>query len=320
MPNTRQEQEVLVIRGRLDRGDAFVPGRCASTFYVRRWPEVGESAYVVELLDGAGRTVGREGAEVVEENRCDPGEAPRFRLTAYVPLRPEAATVQIRHDDRVLWRRAIPELPSLDARLASERVSRDAPVRLGLRFSPPEDGAYVQVMYQWGEGRFASLDIRPPGDEIAVDLAARPGGDACRLVVIYSNGLRAAVAATPEFALEPLGPAVTIHQPPADAALVAGQPLILQGLVLDPERAAGARPREDLVWLVDGDEAGREPVSGVDSLEPGRHSVVLRYMAGAGVDASVTVTVTPADVPAADEWAAWDAWADDPIPRAPAAS
>src|SRR5262245_22445819 len=185
MPS-RQEREVLVIRGRLDRADHFAPLRCGSTFYVRQWPEAEGSPYVVELLDHAGRPVNREPAQVRPETRCDPGEPPRYRLTAYIALREGAEAVQLRRGDQVLWRRPVPPEASLSARLARQRVARQEPARLRLRLSPPEDGAYLQVMYQWGERRFQTAALLPPAAEVEIDLRERPGGKSCRFVVIYS--------------------------------------------------------------------------------------------------------------------------------------
>jgi len=55
-----QAREVLVIRGQLNHADHFTPLRCASTFYVRQWPEVDASPYIVELLDSTDRSVNRD--------------------------------------------------------------------------------------------------------------------------------------------------------------------------------------------------------------------------------------------------------------------
>jgi len=74
--------------------------------------------------------------------------------------------------------------------------------------------------------------------------------------MIYSNGLRFAVAATQNFTLPLLGPTVTILHPPPNTVLTTGQPLILQGQVIDAARSSGTRLNEDLLWLVD---AGLDP-------------------------------------------------------------
>jgi hypothetical protein len=306
--------EVLIVRGRIDRAGRFTPGRCASTFQVRRWPDTEDGPYVIELLDREGRPIHRERASVVRDVTCDPRDPEHFRVTAYIGLRPDAATVQLRCDELVVWRREIPEAPSLDVRLDKGRPSRQEPVRVRVAFSRPGEGAYMQVIYRWNERRFRSVAISAPAEAIEIDLEDLPGGLACRFVVIYSNGVRSAVAATREFPLDRLGPSVTILQPRPRATVTTGEPLILQGHVIDPERGGGAALQNQLTWLVDEREAARGPLTHIDSLAPGRHAVTLRYAGEPRVESTVAITVRRAEVPVANEWAAWDEWSELPEP------
>ncbi|WP_406164042.1 hypothetical protein OG806_49190 [Streptomyces sp. NBC_00882] len=306
MPDTPEATEVLVISGRIDRAGQFRPGRCRSTRYVRRWPRAAESAYVAELLDRMEEPVQRVPALVVREQACDPTDDERFLVTAYLGLSREAVMVQLRKDDLVLWRRDIPEPPGLGVRLPTGSMSRDRPVRLSLELSRRGEGAYLQVIYQWGERRFQTVDVLAPQSEVNVDLAQLPGGEACRFVVIYSNGLRSAVAASDTFHLEPLGPSVTIVEPSDGAGLVVGQHLVLAGQAVDLERAGGARTA-DLSWWLDSDRVAVGPIGGVDRLASGEHRVTLRYEGeGRTEEAEVGITVTPAQVPTAEEWEPFD--------------
>lgn len=306
MPQTPEAAEVLVISGRIDRTGRFLPGRCRSTRHVHRWPRVVESAYVAELLDRAGEPVHRVPALVVREQNCDTTDDERYLVTAYLGLSPEAVVVRLRKDDLVLWRREIPEAPALGVRLDTGAVSRIRPVLLAFDLSEPGEGAYLQLMYQWGERRFHTLDVLDARPEVTVDLADAPGGPACRFVVIYSNGLRSAVAATEEFPLEPLGPSVTIVEPSDGAELLVGRHLVLVGQAVDVERAGGARD-EDLSWWLDGDRVASGPIAGADRIAPGEHRVALRYEGPGGAGrAEARITVTAARVPTAEEWQPFD--------------
>ena len=311
MPITDSRTEVLAIRGRINEAGIFIPGRCTSTFFVRQWPASESSRYVIELLDREGRPLHREPAVVEREQSCDPGEVQRWLVTAYIGLRDEADAIQLRHGDLMLWRRPIPERAHVEARLDDRRVSREARARLRIRYSEPGEGAFIKILYQWGERRFEVVDVVTPTESIEVAMAVRPGGPACRFVVIYSNGLRAASAATLTFPLIPLVPTVTILQPKPRTILTTGQPLVLEGQVTDPERPGESRVQEHLTWWVDGNLIGRGPIAGVERLAEGRHRVTLRYDASEDADASTSVIVQRGAVPPADQWPTLDDWGKD---------
>jgi hypothetical protein len=217
----------------------------------------------------------------------------------------------LRAGDLVLWRKEIVAAPTLDVSLRGRGISREEPAVLRLKLSPPGDGAWLQVIYQWGERRFHTMQIHDPAPEITVNLRQSPGGPACRFVVIYSNGLRSASAATRQYVLDPLGSTVTIWHPAARATLNVGQHLVLQGQAVDLERAGGVR-NEDLTWRVDGAVVGRGLISGVDNLAPGRHRVELHNEGahkGQSEKAEVVVNVLRSEVPHADKWQPFDHWA-----------
>jgi hypothetical protein len=301
-----EQREVLVVRGFLDRAGRFTLRRSRSTPYVRQWPVVEKSDVVIELLDAEGTVLHREPAEVKVDVTCDPGAARRFRVLAYVELRADAAAVRLRREpDLELWRATIPEAPKLRISLASRRARDGRRVELALRYSPPGEGAHLTLVYRWGERRFRPVYLGPPQQAITLSLDDMPGGEECRIVASYSNGLRSAQAATPTFAVPRIGPSVTIVEPARGAAHVAGTPLILEGAVRDEERAGGP-PHEALVWRIDGKEVGRGLVASVDALTAGRHRVELAYVAEPGARAVITLTSRAAETPTANDWPAWD--------------
>jgi hypothetical protein len=298
--------EYLVISGHLDRAGRFTPRRCRSTPNVREWPVIEESDVVVELLGDDERVLHRELAEVRPDIDCAPGDAMRWTVRAYIGLRPDAAVVRLRRDDLVLWVAEIPPAPSLRVAAPRARPSRDKRYALALRYSEPREGAYVSVVYKWGERRFRSIYIGPPAETLELDLRQLPGGKECRFVVEYSNGLRSAADATREFSLPPLGPSVLIAQPARGDRALADTPVLLEGHVDDPERPGGARPDEHLLWLIDDEEVGRGPIWSVDGLDAGRHRVTLRYEAERPAEASVNLRVVSPEVPTAAAWEDWD--------------
>ena len=295
-----------VIAGSLDRAGRFTPRRSRSTTNVREWPVVESSDVVVELLNPDERVLHRELAQVTPDIDCDPGDAKRFRLLAYIELRPDATAVRLRRDDLVLWQTEIPPAPRLRVTAPRARPDRKRPYELGLQMSEPYEGAFVTVVYQWGERRFQTIHIGPPTERLRLQVSELPGGTECRFVVGYSNGLRSAGAATRTFSLPLLGPSLTIARPASRDRVLADTPVQLEGHVTDPERPGGARPDEHLVWLVDGEEIGRGPLWSVDALDPGAHDVTLRYEAKDPIEETVRIRVTKPRVPTAQAWTEWD--------------
>lgn len=310
--NETPRDEVLVIKGRLDRAGQFTPRRCGSTRHVRAWPSADSQDYRIELLDANGAVLHFEPVLLEPEIGCEPGEAKRWRVTAYITLREDAQSVVLRHGEIVVWRSPLPPAPSLEVS-APRRVSREQPVPLRFAYSEPGAGAFLQVVYQWGERRFRAIYVGPPRELLEFNLAPLPGGQKCRFVVQYSNGLRSAANATSFFALPLRGPELRIVQPAPRTVLTPGQPLVLEGQVLDPERAGGPRPMEDLSWFVDGNLAGHGPVAGVDKPGPGRHRIALRYRNAGGVAEIVTGVIVrdQANTVPADDWPEFDAFPEE---------
>lgn len=316
MADESKPLEYLVIRGRLDRAGQFSPRRCSSTRYVHSWPEATQpdeltGEIVVEIVADGGEVLQRERAQVRPEEICAPGEARTFRVLAYIGLHPAAVAVRVRRDERVLWEARVPKEPQAAVRL--ERVpkrgkdkSSEALLRLELSEAADPDLAFITVVFQWAERGFRTVHIGPPTAELALPADDLAGGGECRFLVTYSNGLRAASATTDAFKLAELGPTATIVRPGRGDKLVSGVPVVLEGFAEDPEHPEGVRDADRLQWTVDGSEVGSGPITSVDSLDPGRHEVVLTYRADPEASASVTVTVRENKEPTADQWPEWD--------------
>lgn len=296
------QREVLVVRGRLDRAGRFRPRGCRSTPHVRQWPVVEDSDVVIELLDVDDTVLHREFASVRADVDCRPGAAQSFHVDAYIELRDDAVTVRLRRGDVVLWQRTTGQPATLEVSL--KKRNRDRAV-LGLSYSEPGDGASLLVVYQWGERRFDTVYLGRPTEELVIPLAELPGGDRCRFLVTYSDGLRSASGLTEPFDVKLRGPRITIVRPAVEASVVADTPVILEGAVLDRERLGGPRPDEDVTWLLDGERVGRGLITSVDGLPEGGHTIEMIYLGEARATARVDVVAV---APRAATAATWEDW------------
>ena len=302
----RNEREVLVIKGRLDRAGRFVPKRCRSTTHVRSWPVVSDSPLIVELLGQNDQVLHREKAEMKADVGCDPGAARKFRVTAYIELRDDALAVRLRNEDVILWKAEIPPPARLSVVGPGKRATRSKPVLVRLQMSEAGEGAHVALVYRWGTRQFRVVYVGAPQERIAVDLSELPGGDACLIAVSYSNGMRSAHAATGEFSLPRLPPEIAIVRPSSGQRITAGTPVCLEASLVDAQRAGGPRPDEDLVWFVGEHEVGKGLLTSVDGLTAGTQVITAAYRADPGGKASIDVRVIRPKIATADEWPGWN--------------
>ena len=299
-----REIEVLAVRGRLARTGVFEPRFCYSTRRVQNWTHDVSDKYFLELVDDTGRALIREGVSLTEPPVCG-GSLPMYReLRGYIALRPQAAGVRLASDIGPIWEEAIGEAPRLEVQLAAP-ADRSAGAAFRFEYSPPRPrGAYLQLTYLWGERGGVILGQFHPTNSLRIDTTRLPGGPDCRFTVAYSDGLRAAAVTTERFGLAPLGPEVTIVKPQPNAELLPGQPLELEGQVIDRERADPVHPHEDLTWWIGDDRIGTGFISGVMKPPVGKHTLRLRYEP-TGTVAEVGFTVREArkgERPPANEW------------------
>ena len=270
------EPEMVAVHGFIDRAGAFTLRRCYSTRFIRR-SHLGHDGYQLEVVGPDGQLLQRTYPEVVAMENCGPEGVRRWKVTGYIGVHERAAGVRLMAHGRVLWQRGMLPEAALEVNVDTDRASRDRPLMLHLRYSEPGPEAFVQLVYQWGERQFQVLSYSPPSREIPVDMRGLPGGDRCRFVVHYSNGIRSAGAATRPFSLERRGPWLVIVSPTADARVAAGQPVELVGQLVDDERPGGAVLQRDLEWWLDDEPVGRGPLACVQEMPPGHHTVRLLY-------------------------------------------
>jgi hypothetical protein len=132
--------------------------------------------------------------------------------------------------------------------------------------------------------------------ELALDLTAIPGGMACMLRVLATDGLNTGVATSPSFALAGKPPVVSISSPVSGTTVLEGGSLPLRGAAQDVED--GALSGELLTWRSDRDgplgSGGKLEVSG---LSPGVHRITLEARDSHNMTGTATVSITVADRP-----------------------
>ncbi|MCR2784174.1 MULTISPECIES: hypothetical protein [unclassified Microbacterium] len=329
VPEDTRRREHLLIRGRLTRSDEFFPRRCGSTTFIHRWPEALQPAHrngevVAETVDADGRVLRTEMPNIVSEQVCAPIDS--WRVRVYVDLDAEAVEVRLRRGDRVLWSTAIGEAPDVSVELASPPVRGEAKEGQGFPGGEPavltidptraalEEASYVKVLYRWGERGFHVAWAGPAREKISIPADRLPGGERCEFFVIYSDGVRSAVAHTEPIEVRPIGPVITMVSPAEREKLTVGTPVELDCLVQHPEQPAEpGREPERTQWFVDGERVGFGTAASAGLLTEGEHRVEVRYtpVNGEEVRAARDVVVAPTAEPPAGEWPDHDPFADD---------
>ena len=327
--NDDDQREYLLIRGRLTRDDVFVPRRSGSTTVVRTWPEPEQPDHgdvVAETVDADGRVLRSERPSVLREGVCAPS-APTWRVRVYLPLDDNAAEVQLRRGERVLWSAPVGEKPevrvevlSIPARGRQKRKDQSEfpggkPAVLGLEVSRAIDPAvaYVKIVYRWNERGFHTVYLGPARRRITIPADRLPGSGRCEFFVSYSDGVRSAIARTKPIKVAPIGPVVTIVRPAADMTITEGTPIDLECLVQDPESPSlPFRERNQTVWMVDGERVAVGALTSIDPLPPGTYRIDVEYAGSARRSGTTSrkLSVRRSRAVIANEWPDHDPFAD----------
>lgn len=262
-------------------------------------------------LDEADETLSRVPAPRTAQPICPGGT--QWRLAALLPVPDDAASVAVLAGGNEVLRRAIPPPAAVSVDVGpSRRLARHATtVDVGIEGPTPVPGAYLVA--NWGApGRPpVTLGLVPVVDREApvfpLDLTTLPGGDGCRLMVSYFDGIRQTTTSADDLFLETREPVPVISSPGSGMELLSGAWLDLQG------RLDGDGDPDSLEWFADDESVGTGTTAGVTGLGPGTHTITLRYHA-AEVAVEILVRPAPVDEAVTPTWE--PPWRSSPLVRA----
>lgn len=272
--------EVLVIRAKLDPDGTFHLRRS----YTTRAPELSAphgrrsdaEPLIAELLDEEGRSVVRATLRRFQPPDPPPGP-PRWSVHGQIALRPEAESIRIRDEDRVVAER--PLGPEPDVELRVKRISEGV-AHLALRFEPLTEESWMAVTVTTTEDRPRTVYLGEPLETLEVDLTAGPGEEG-RIGVLYSTGLRSAAELS-----EPLEmPRVTGHlqiiEPQPEREISPWDPVDCRAGLTGALPASRAR-LEQVRWSIDGEEIARGQLVTLGPFPAGEHVLEARLPAAKG--------------------------------------
>lgn len=288
----------LRIIGRLHRDNRLVlrPG------YLTDRPRHGGSGrgggLFAELVDGAGKLLLRHALTV--QPYCVEGLLlPESGVRGWVPFHPATQTIRFVRDDIVLTELA---------------VGREDP-QVEITWTPPHraigkqmiawqgrhpEGRPLQYFLRYthtGGRRWQRVGWRTTEPRAEIDFDQLPGGDACQIAVVATDGVRTTIRESRTFAT-PVKPCRAMILAPADGAEFSeGEFLTLRGQGYYLEESAPET--EQLIWTTDNRaELGRGPTLYGVALPAGQHRITLT--AGTEGRAGIeTVTIVIRHAPAA---------------------
>lgn len=198
-PKGASALEFIVFRGILRANLRFEPLWIHSTIAAGRRPEANDSEYFIELRDEENRPVNREQVAATEPV-CNPTSG-YLLIDGRMGIREGATQLLFFKRDILIAGFPIAAPPELTISFDLERVTRSQTHELRLKYSDPAPNAFMQILYEWTEGRCLTLAMAEPSNSFRLDFSSLPAGEKCRLIVAYTSGLRTTVAKTRPFSL-----------------------------------------------------------------------------------------------------------------------
>lgn len=265
--------EFLAFRGRLYPDLRFELCRSYSTHEARVLQAEVTEGYRLELVDEHERVINRGPVSVVPVKACEAGGERYSRVWSYIGLSEGAEEIKLYRDDLLLVSLRIPERPTLSLTRRAVKVDGKGRVKLALRYSTPSEGAFMQVAYQWGEQAWRSVGFYEPAKTLSIDVGQLPPGNACRLLVLYSNGLRSVGDVTNTFRRPIGGGQVRIRRPGSGAVFAPWVPVDFEGLISDPGGTELAE--SDHLWRLNGEIVHRGTAGSLEDLAEGDYTLTL---------------------------------------------
>jgi len=230
-------------------------------------------AYVVEVLDGQGRTLTR--VPLSASGTC---ESESTALRGSVDLPSGSVRLNVLHVDGsvrepiVLASTPIPERPPELRLIAVPEGEVEGEFTLTWEASGDPRPVRYFVDYSLGREKWQPLNLSVSEPRLAVDFDSLAGGDACRVAVTASNGLRASRVESGPFRVRVKPCAAVILRPVDGEEVPSNIVLVGNGWW----REEGRPEFEALTWVSDVQgELGRGRQI-TARLEPGTHHITLQ--------------------------------------------
>lgn len=155
---------------------------------------------------------------------------------------------------------------------------------------PDGDALQFDIYYGTGAGsKYRPVQFDVSGSSTVIDRSDLAGSSAAQFTVIASDGVQAAQASSPPFALATRPPAVRILSPADGAHAAYGQLINMSGEAWDAQD--GTVAASGLVWRYAGQAIGSGPLLSLSDLPPGENEITLEATNSAGQTAVASVTV-----------------------------
>lgn len=244
--------------------------------------EADEHGLTAETFDATGQSLGRFSLNL-SPTCSGEGSSPTLAVRGWVPFHPEAAGVRYLYRGRILEEiRRCPEPPSIKLLWQpSERVTGKQLVQWDSLHR--EDGMrsprfFLRYTCNGGE-RWQRLSLQTSERSLEIDFDGLPGGRACMVALVATDGIDTTVVRTPPFQVQVKPLIVTIVSPADGTEKRFGEDVMCMGSAFSMED--NSFETQSLTWSssLDG-ELGNGPTLTVAHLSEGVHYISLN--AGVG--------------------------------------
>jgi hypothetical protein len=284
---------VAIISGWVGRtGDAHL----YPAYYVTAAsPSAFTGTYSIDVLDVHGQPLASQGFDVsfvVFSNPLQDIEKAPFDVAVRFP--DGARTVRVRKGTQILTEVAVsPSAP--DAAMVhptgGETWTAGGNYTIRWQASDPDGGLlYYTVLYRQGTSDWIVLGADLTTNELTVDAAGLPGGNAAQVQVLATDGINTATAESGLFTVGRKGPEAFITYPAEGASFMPGVSFFLQGTAYDLED--GTLPDSAYRWTSNKDGDLGTGASNLVILSPSPHVITLTVTDSDGNTAVKTLRIS----------------------------
>jgi hypothetical protein len=232
------------------------------------------SNWWVRAITADGRVLAAAAARVTETAICFT-DGRETRMTALLEVPAATATVAVGEAEREAYRRQVlpPAVVTFASDLGDRLERQQTNVKVKIAGEVPQHGAFLVLRWDAPRAAPEPLGLTPVIDNdpsLLVDLTHIPGGDECRLVAVYNDGIHTQTIQSHPLHLPPR-PARAVMLIPEDGMIFGSNGVMpLRGEVAGDGDAAA------LEWLIDDQARANGSEGVVRGLSCGEHVVTLR--------------------------------------------